>query len=86
MFRGRRTTVCPGRRWSPSPMHSTRTSSMRHLPKDERERRVREAAAVAGADGAVGEAAAFLGSPVTLWVKGWREEPRLSLVCGGIAG
>jgi hypothetical protein len=41
-------------------MHSTRTSSMRHLPKDERERRVREAAAVAGADGAVGEAAAFL--------------------------
>ena len=60
MFTGRRTTVCTGRRWSPSPMHSTRTSSMRHLPKDERERRVREAAAVAGADGAVGEAAAFL--------------------------
>jgi hypothetical protein len=41
-------------------MHSTRTSSMRHLPKDERERPVREAAALAGADGAVGEAAAFL--------------------------
>ena len=60
MFRGRRTTVCTGRRWSPSPMHFTRTSSMRHLRKDERERRVREAAAVAGADGAVGEAAAFL--------------------------
>jgi len=33
---------------------------MRHLPKDERERRVREAAAVPGADGAVGEAAYFL--------------------------
>jgi hypothetical protein len=41
-------------------MHSTRTSSIRHLPKDQRERRVREAAALPGADEAGGQAAYFL--------------------------